>query len=182
VDVAALERAAKENVSLTGAGTIVAVPGTPVAVHMDLTDASTGKKKKAPRGYLTAQGLQTLKEYKYVSGFTGATDKYIMIPLWNWCLQFVPLWMAPNLLTIMSLLCGIACYFLFQFHSPDFNLHPPAWVFFTTSALMFLYLILDGLDGKQARRTGSSGPLGQLFDHGCDSICCFVSASNWRHG
>lgn len=28
------------------------------------------------------------------------------------------------------------------------------------------YLHLDCLDGKQARRTSSSSPLGQLFDHG----------------
>lgn len=26
------------------------------------------------------------------------------------------------------------------------------------------------MDGKQARRTGSSSPLGQLFDHGCDAL------------
>jgi ethanolaminephosphotransferase len=26
------------------------------------------------------------------------------------------------------------------------------------------------VDGKQARRTNSSSPLGQLFDHGCDAI------------
>lgn len=52
----------------------------------------------------------------------------------------------------------------------------------------------DGIDGKQARRTGSSGPLGELFDHGLDSyaaalvpIClysCFGrydhSISTWR--
>jgi ethanolaminephosphotransferase len=28
---------------------------------------------------------------------------------------------------------------------------------------------LDGIDGKQARRTGTSTPLGELFDHGLDS-------------
>lgn len=28
---------------------------------------------------------------------------------------------------------------------------------------------LDGIDGKQARRTGSSSPLGELVDHGVDS-------------
>ncbi|CRG93860.1 choline/ethanolaminephosphotransferase, putative, partial [Plasmodium gallinaceum] len=28
----------------------------------------------------------------------------------------------------------------------------------------------DAIDGKQARRTNTSSPLGQLFDHGCDSI------------
>jgi ethanolaminephosphotransferase len=34
----------------------------------------------------------------------------------------------------------------------------------------FLYIHFDALDGKQARRTGSSSPLGQLVDHGCDCM------------
>lgn len=32
-----------------------------------------------------------------------------------------------------------------------------------------MFYFSDGIDGKQARRTGSSGPLGELFDHGLDS-------------
>jgi ethanolaminephosphotransferase len=36
---------------------------------------------------------------------------------------------------------------------------------------MFLYYTFDCMDGKQARRTGSSSPLGQLFDHGMDCVC-----------
>jgi hypothetical protein len=35
---------------------------------------------------------------------------------------------------------------------------------------LFIYQSLDAIDGKQARRTGSSTPLGELFDHGCDSV------------
>lgn len=35
--------------------------------------------------------------------------------------------------------------------------------------LVWLSFLIDGLDGKQARRTGTSGPLGELFDHGLDS-------------
>lgn len=31
---------------------------------------------------------------------------------------------------------------------------------------------IDGVDGKQARRTNSSTPLGELFDHGLDSWAC----------
>jgi len=31
----------------------------------------------------------------------------------------------------------------------------------------------DGTDGKQARRTGTSSPLGELFDHGLDSWASF---------
>lgn len=31
------------------------------------------------------------------------------------------------------------------------------------------HVVADGIDGKQARRTKSSSPLGELFDHGLDS-------------
>ena len=33
-----------------------------------------------------------------------------------------------------------------------------------------MYQSLDSFDGKQARRTGMAGPLGELFDHGCDAL------------
>jgi len=32
------------------------------------------------------------------------------------------------------------------------------------------------MDGKQARRTGNSSPLGMLFDHGCDAFNSFMQA------
>lgn len=34
---------------------------------------------------------------------------------------------------------------------------------------LLFQILSDGIDGKQARRTGTSGPLGELFDHGVDS-------------
>ena len=34
--------------------------------------------------------------------------------------------------------------------------------------------VLDGMDGKQARRTKSSSALGELFDHGVDSWASFL--------
>lgn len=37
---------------------------------------------------------------------------------------------------------------------------------------VFILLCVDGVDGKQARRTNSSTPLGELFDHGLDSWAC----------
>ncbi|KAM0748023.1 Cholinephosphotransferase [Meredithblackwellia eburnea MCA 4105] len=46
----------------------------------------------------------------------------------------------------------------------------PRWLYFTFSVGLFFYQSLDAIDGKQARRTGTSGPLGELFDHGCDAI------------
>jgi ethanolaminephosphotransferase len=53
------------------------------------------------------------------------------------------------------------------------------------------YTWLDCLDGKQARRTGTSSPLGQLFDHGCDALsvnlllaniaCSLTISCGWAH-
>ena len=41
--------------------------------------------------------------------------------------------------------------------------------------------ILDNMDGKQARKTGTSSPLGLLFDHGCDALnATVVSGPSWR--
>lgn len=45
----------------------------------------------------------------------------------------------------------------------------PRWLFALIAVCQFLSHHLDGTDGKQARRTGSSSPLGELFDHGLDS-------------
>ena len=42
----------------------------------------------------------------------------------------------------------------------------PAWVSLFAAGSLFFYQTLDNVDGKQARRTGSSSPLGLLFDHG----------------
>ena len=39
-----------------------------------------------------------------------------------------------------------------------------------------MYQTLDGVDGKQARRTGTANALGELFDHGCDAVSTFVVA------
>lgn len=46
---------------------------------------------------------------------------------------------------------------------------------------LFLYQTLDAVDGKQARRTNSSSPLGQLFDHGA-ALCLRRRGTAWLTG
>ncbi|CAK5265991.1 unnamed protein product, partial [Mycena citricolor] len=46
----------------------------------------------------------------------------------------------------------------------------PRWVYFSCAIGLFLYQTFDAIDGKQARRTGMAGPLGEMFDHGCDAM------------
>ena len=39
------------------------------------------------------------------------------------------------------------------------------------------WLILDNIDGKQARRTGSSSPLGLMFDHQVDALNVTITST-----
>lgn len=39
-----------------------------------------------------------------------------------------------------------------------------------------VYQTMDNMDGKQARKTGTSSPLGMIFDHGFDSVNSFMQA------
>jgi len=50
--------------------------------------------------------------------------------------------------------------------SPRLDTAPPGWVHLAHGLRLFLYQTFDAVDGKQARRTSSSSPLGELFDHG----------------
>jgi len=47
----------------------------------------------------------------------------------------------------------------------------PSWFLYVHAFTYLCYRMLDEMDGKQARRTENSSPLGLLFDHGCD---CFA--------
>lgn len=75
-------------------------------------------------------------------------------------------WMAPNLITFLGLVSlGLHTALCFWF-SPDLRQPLPAWLPIAGALVQFFYQTMDAIDGKQARRTGSSSPLGQLFDHG----------------
>ena len=56
---------------------------------------------------------------------------------------------------------SILCVIFFQ---------APRWVYLFCAIGLFVYQSLDAIDGKQARRTNTNTPLGELFDHGCDSL------------
>lgn len=75
----------------------------------------------------------------------------------------------------MIILSVVVCYI----HAPTLTETVPRWVFFLNAFCLFAYQTLDNLDGKQARNTGQSSPLGEMFDHGCDAVSCTLGAFNW---
>ncbi|CAG5076731.1 Similar to chpt1: Cholinephosphotransferase 1 (Danio rerio) [Cotesia congregata] len=113
--------------------------------------------------------LKRLSEHKYSCSSASLLDSYLQ-PWWDWLVSKVPLWLAPNLITIVGLVINIATTLILVYYSPDAKAEPPRWACFLCALGLFIYQSLDSIDGKQARRTGSSSPLGELFDHGCDSV------------
>ncbi|KAI4357915.1 hypothetical protein L6164_001831 [Bauhinia variegata] len=76
------------------------------------------------------------------------------------------------MITLTGLMFLVVSALLGYIHSPQLDTAPPRWVHFAHGLLLFLYQTFDAVDGKQARRTNSSSPLGELFDHGCDALAC----------
>jgi ethanolaminephosphotransferase len=80
--------------------------------------------------------------------------------------KWLPKWLAPNLITLTGLVTLVTSYILLTIYNIDFDGVSPRWTYLLAAIATFIYLHLDCLDGKQARATGTSSPLGQLFDHG----------------
>lgn len=73
------------------------------------------------------------------------------------------MFILANLLTLLYYDPSLEC-------SVDPSSCPPNWIYFSWAIGLFLYQSFDAIDGKQARKTGMAGPLGELFDHGCDAL------------
>ncbi|KAK6989472.1 ethanolaminephosphotransferase 1 [Biomphalaria glabrata] len=128
--------------------------------------------------YLSREVLSGFDNYKYSAIDSSPVSNYICHPFWNFCVKFVPLWIAPNVLTLTGFLLLLVNFIVMTYYDPHFYAgcrdhpeHPPIpnWVWLMGAINTFLAHTLDGIDGKQARRTKSSSPLGELFDHGLDS-------------
>jgi ethanolaminephosphotransferase len=121
--------------------------------------------------YITKDGLNALSQYKYTGVDNSFLANLFMKHYWNWATEtFFPTWFAPNLVTLLGFLCLISNFLLAVFYFPDLIGQVPWWMFLFWSSNIFLYQTFDNVDGKQARRTGSSSPLGELFDHGTDTL------------
>eukprot|EP01029_Cantina_marsupialis_P028249 TRINITY_DN775914_c0_g1_i1.p1 TRINITY_DN775914_c0_g1~~TRINITY_DN775914_c0_g1_i1.p1 ORF type:complete len:370 (-),score=81.70 TRINITY_DN775914_c0_g1_i1:57-1166(-) len=129
-------------------------------------------------GVITDEGLLGLKNYKYVSGGYSHLDNFLN-PFWQFVVnKLFPSWLAPNLVTLIGTCCLVISFTICNIYRTTFEGPAPWWVDLATALCLFLYNTLDACDGKQARKTGSSSPLGQLFDHGCDALATTLITAN----
>ncbi|XP_053694811.1 ethanolaminephosphotransferase 1 [Sabethes cyaneus] len=139
------------------------------------------KNEVMPNGYLTKEHLAGFDTYKYSARDTSPLSIYLMHPFWNWLVEYFPKWVAPNLMTFAGFLFTVLNFVMLSWYDWSFwastdrpGYSPiPDWFWVLAAVNIFLAYTLDGIDGKQARRIGLSGPLGELFDHGLDSYTAF---------
>ncbi|XP_073962832.1 ethanolaminephosphotransferase 1-like [Choristoneura fumiferana] len=139
--------------------------------------------------YLRKEHLEGFDNYKYMAIDTSPLSVYVMHPFWNKVVEFVPRWVAPNLLTFLGFLLTVLDFVLLSYYDYSYTAASarnetivelserpeviPQTLWYALAVFLFLAYTLDGIDGKQARRTQTSGPLGELFDHGLDSYSVF---------
>ncbi|KAI9504024.1 hypothetical protein GGI25_000900 [Coemansia spiralis] len=125
--------------------------------------------------YVSEDAIKNLRNYKYRAVDKSFLTKYLYRHYWEWAVTLFPRWMAPNLITLTGLSFEVIDVLLVLVIMPDLVGPGPAWLYFAFGIGMWLYSTFDNVDGKQARRTGSSSPLGELFDHGCDALNCTIA-------
>ena len=99
-----------------------------------------------------------------------------MQPFWEWFVKLFPLVsklrfslkfefifaqsVAPNMITLLGLVGNGVGLLIMLSMDTTFSQELPVWVYLFGAFALFMYQTLDAIDGKQARRTGTSGPLG----------------------
>ncbi|KAK2155793.1 hypothetical protein LSH36_231g03016 [Paralvinella palmiformis] len=124
---------------------------------------------------LTPGQLRRLTEHKYSAEGVSLVEP-TMQHFWRWLVEQIPLWWAPNALTLVGLIVNVLTTLILVFYSPDAKQEMPVLPLLLCALGLFIYQSLDAIDGKQARRTNSASALGELFDHGCDSVSTVLSS------
>lgn len=120
--------------------------------------------------FIPTNKVEHLRLYKYSLEDHSIISKYILKRWWNFFVQIFPLSMAPNLITLTGLGFIVLNLFSVFYYDPTLSETSPRWCYFFYAFGLFMYQTFDGCDGCHARRTGQSGPLGELFDHSIDAI------------
>jgi len=139
--------------------------------NLEVLEAETAqlsyhKLRKRDRPFvlpLDAANPETVERAAYNAAYKGVTDA-LTLYLWRRPAFYLTRWAAnaglsPNMVTaIGAVFCVAAIYFF--------------WIgqYWPGIAAGFTFMVLDTVDGKLARCTGTSSKWGNIFDHGIDLV------------
>ena len=131
---------------------------------------------------LTLENLETIKNFKYVGKDNSIFYACFLSPCLNFLINFVPTNLAPNVITLASFACNILSFYVTYLEvGNDYEMELSRNTCLMQAIIHFSYLALDNLDGKQARKTGTSSAYGMLLDHGCDVFTNIIVCFNMSH-
>ena len=146
-------------------------------LHEDIifgTDEPQRRQQQPSRitinGWIPCDRLPNLQEYEYVRYEKTYFSSQILDKVWEAMMICVPKFIAPNLITLTGLLVVLIGVILLFIQEPTMTGHASFSTYLYLAIAIWLYQTLDSLDGKQARRTGTSSALGEFLDHGCDAV------------
>ena len=122
---------------------------------------------------------ELVKGHKYSGEDKSISNRYIISPIAAYLVNKIPRSVAPNLITIIASLFFVIPYLYVElFVRGNFASPMPPFGSLFIGLGFSLYTLLDNMDGKQARRTNTSSPLGMLLDHGSDAFCAAITTLN----
>ena len=126
--------------------------------------------------YIEDEYIDNLIGYKYSGGDKSILYRFVINPFCNWLVNYLPKWLAPNVITVSGFFFNLFNLILTIFYTGLKGGDPiPSWVCIVCAISYTTYIIFDYTDGKQARRLNASSPLGLLFDHGTDACTTFYA-------
>ncbi|CAG9333558.1 unnamed protein product [Blepharisma stoltei] len=121
--------------------------------------------------YLTSDGARHLQKYTYTGTDNSIFYSLILSPLSNALIQGTPTWISPNMITMLGVNALLLIYVSTSLHcGSSLSCRLPDSVSLICTMLYFAWVVFDNMDGKQARRTQSSTPLGLIYDRQSDAI------------
>lgn len=119
--------------------------------------------------FFAKRNVDALKKYKYRSLDNSFLTIHPSLSYWNYLGKFIPSSISPNAITISGFLVILAQTVAVIYADSRYE-GKSKLLTALSSVAMFIYVTCDALDGVQARAIKAGSSLGQLFDHGVDSV------------
>eukprot|EP01043_Picozoa_sp_COSAG02_P002281 COSAG02_NODE_52_length_44175_cov_97.989654_13_plen_211_part_00 len=124
---------------------------------------------------IDAGQINALRGYQYNSVNRSILCNSPLADVWDWIAAILPMAITPNAVTVVGAMCSWSVV-LFANNArklaagEDADEEAATQNILLGALLVVMYNTLDNVDGKLARRRGMGSPLGQMMDHGCDSL------------
>lgn len=78
--------------------------------------------------YFSNRELESLCGYRNRGSDQSLTYRYVLSPFYDVAIRLVPMWLAPNVVTLIGLMCVLASHLLAMVYVPHLTEDAPRWV------------------------------------------------------